>query len=227
MTIAAPPRGRYADLIMAGFVTVLLCSNLIGASKVATIGGFAVGAGVFFFPLSYLFGDILTEVYGYARSRRVIWAGFGAMIFASIMSAVVLAMPPAPTWPHQAAFETAFGSTWRITLASLTAFLTGEFVNSYVLAKLKVKTEGRFLFLRAIGSTIAGEAVDSVIFYPLAFWGIWPTDLVFKVMVSNYVLKVLWEVLASPVTLFVVRKLKAAENIDHYDTHTNFTPFSL
>jgi uncharacterized integral membrane protein (TIGR00697 family) len=162
----APARARsyrYYDLVMAAFVTVLLCANLIGASKVAQLGGFAFGAGVLFFPLSYIFGDVLTEVYGYARARKVVWAGFAAMGFASLMSAVVLAFPPAPGWPHQAAFQTVFGNTPRIVLASLVAYFCGEFTNSYVLARLKVRTEGRFLWLRTIGSTIAGEGVDSLI----------------------------------------------------------------
>ena len=164
---------RYYDLLMVAFVTVLICSEFISAGKVARVGTFYFGAGVVFFPLSYLFGDILTEVYGYARSRKVIWAGFGALAFATFMSWVVLALPPTPTWPNQAAWETVFGNSWRIVAASLLAFLAGEWVNSVVLAKMKVWTGGRHLWTRTIGSTVAGEAVDSVIFYPLAFLGIW------------------------------------------------------
>jgi uncharacterized integral membrane protein (TIGR00697 family) len=222
-----PRQYRYYDLLMAAFVTVLLCSNLIGAAKVATLWGFTFGAGVLFFPISYIFGDILTEVYGYARSRRVVWAGFVGMTFASIMSAVVLAFPPAQGWPHQAALETVFGATPRITVASLVAFFCGEFCNSFVLAKMKIWTSGRFLWMRTIGSTIVGEGVDSLIFYPLAFWGLWETDLVLKVMVSNYALKVLWEVVNTPITYRVVAFLKRAENEDYYDRKTNFTPFSI
>lgn len=218
---------KYYDLVMASFVTVLLCANLIGASKVATLFGFTFGAGVLFFPISYVFGDVLTEVYGYARARKVVWAGFGAMIFASFMSFVILAFPPAAGWPHQAAFETVFGGTWRIVGASLVAYFSGEFCNSFVLAKLKLRTEGRLLWLRTIGSTVAGEAVDSLIFYPLAFLGIWSTDLVLKVMVTNYALKVLWEVFMTPVTYAVVNFLKRAENEDYFDRDTEFTPFSL
>jgi queuosine precursor transporter len=218
---------RYYDLVMAAFVTVLLCANLIGASKVASLFGFTFGAGVLFFPISYVFGDVLTEVYGYARARKVVWAGFGAMIFASFMSFVILAFPPAPGWSHQAAFETVFGGTWRIVGASLVAYFSGEFCNSFVLAKLKLRTEGRFLWLRTIGSTIVGEAVDSLIFYPLAFLGIWPTDLVLKVMVTNYLLKVGWEVVMTPVTYGVVNFLKRAEHEDYFDRETEFTPFSL
>ena len=218
---------RYYDLVMAAFVTVLLCANLIGASKVAQVWGFAFGAGVLFFPLSYIFGDVLTEVYGYARARKVVWAGFGAMAFASVMSLVVLAFPPAPGWPHQDAFQTVFGNTPRIVLASLVAYFCGEFTNSYVLARLKVRTEGRFLWLRTIGSTIAGEGVDSLIFYPLAFLGVWTTGLVLQVMVTNYLIKVAWEALITPLTYRIVSFLKRAEAEDYYDRDTDFTPFSL
>ncbi|HZS04939.1 MAG TPA: queuosine precursor transporter [Blastocatellia bacterium] len=214
---------------MAAFVTVLLCSNIIGVSKRSTIGGFTFGTGILFFPISYFFGDVLTEVYGYARSRRVIWAGFGALIFASIMSAVVVNMPPAPTWPHQGAYEIAFGNTWRIALSSLTAFWGGEFANSFVLAKMKISTKGRFLWMRTIGSTAAGELVDTLIFYPLAFLGSpgWTPNQVMDVMMVNYVLKVGWEVLATPLTYKVVNFLKRVENEDYYDRDTNFNPFAL
>ncbi len=231
-TQASPAPGprrayRYYDLVMAAFVTVLLCANLIGASKVAQIGGVTFGAGVLFFPISYVFGDVLTEVYGYARARKVVWAGFGALIFASFMTWAVLAFPPAPGWAHQAAFQTVFGSTPRIVLASLIAYFCGEFCNSYVLAKMKLLTRGRFLWMRTIGSTIAGEAVDSLIFYPLAFVGVWSNDLVAKVLVSNYLLKVGWEAVMTPVTYRVVNSLKRAEREDYYDRDTDFTPFSL
>jgi len=218
---------RYYDLVMAGFVTVLLCANVIGAAKVAELGGFTFGAGVLFFPISYVFGDVLTEVYGYARARKVVWAGFGALAFASFMSWAILAFPPAPGWPHQAAYETVFGATPRIVLASLIAYFSGEFCNSYVLAKMKLFTSGRQLWSRTIGSTIVGEAVDSAIFYPVAFLGVWEMDLVWRVMVSNYLLKVLWEILMTPFTYRLVNFLKRAENEDYYDRHTNFTPFSL
>ena len=224
---------RYYDFVMAAFVTVLLCANLIGASKVASVHiplldrDFAFGAGVLFFPISYVFGDILTEVYGYARARKVVWAGFSALIFASFMSWAVLAFPPAPGWEHQHAFETVFGGTSRIVAASLVAYFCGEFCNSYVLAKLKVRTEGRFLWLRTIGSTIVGEGVDSLIFYPLAFVGVWPGELVLKVMLANYALKVAWETVMTPVTYRIVGFLKRAEHEDYYDRSTDFTPFSL
>jgi uncharacterized integral membrane protein (TIGR00697 family) len=228
-TTAERPRRayRYYDLVMAAFVTVLLCANLIGASKVAQVWGFTFGAGVLFFPISYVFGDVLTEVYGYARARKVVWAGFAALAFASFMSVVILAFPPAPDWGHQRAFDTVFGSTPRIVLASLVAYFSGEFCNSYVLAKMKLWTGGRLLFTRTIGSTIVGEAVDSLIFYPIAFYGTWPTSLVLEVLVGNYLLKVGWEVLLTPVTYRIVNFLKRAENEDYFDRDTNFTPFAL
>ena len=218
---------KYYDLIMAAFVTVLLCSNIIGAEKVVTVAGFSFGAGILFFPISYFFNDILTEVYGYARSRKVVWAGFGAMGFASIMSWVVVSLPPAQGWIHQSAYEVVFGQTPRIVAASLLAFFSGEFVNSYTLAKMKVFTTGRFLWMRTIGSTIAGEAADSLIFYPVAFYGFWPNDLLITVMITNYVIKVSWEVIATPITYKVVGFLKRKEHEDYYDKDTNFTPFSI
>ena len=218
---------QYYDLIMAAFVTVLLCSNLIGAAKIATVGGFTFGAGILFFPLSYIFGDILTEVYGYARARKVVWAGFAAMIFASFMSFIVVNLTPAEGYQNQAAIETMFGSTTRITIASLLAFFCGEFVNSFVLAKMKIRMKGKFLWMRTVGSTVAGEFVDSLIFYPIAFLGTWPTELVIQVLFTNYALKVLWEVVMTPFTYKIVAFLKAKENEDHYDTNTDFTPFSI
>lgn len=225
---------RYFDLIMAAFVAVLLCSNLIGVHKVSTVnlplyGEYMFGTGVLFFPLSYLFGDILTEVYGYARSRKVIWAGFGALIFASIMAYIVTSLPAARTMSSesQAAVNAIFGQTWRIVLASLLGFWAGEFVNSFVLAKMKLITNGKYLWMRTIGSTFAGEAVDSLIFYPLAFLGTWPTEQVIAVMIGNYLLKVLWEVLATPFTYKIVAFLKRVEHEDYYDRETNFNPFTL
>lgn len=219
---------------MAAFVAVLLCSNLIGVHKVSSvnlpvIGEYVFGTGVLFFPLSYLFGDILTEVYGYARSRKVIWAGFGALIFASLMAFIVTSLPAASVMPaeQQVAVNTIFGQTWRIVAASLLAFWAGEFVNSFVLAKMKVFTSGKYLWTRTIGSTFAGEAVDSVIFYPLAFLGTWPAAEVVSVLVGNYFLKVFWEIVATPITYKVVRFLKRAEHEDHFDRDTNFNPFTL
>jgi queuosine precursor transporter len=218
---------KYYDLVMALFVTILLCSNVIGAAKVATVWGFTFGAGVLFFPVSYIFNDVLTEVYGYARARKVVWAGFGAIIFASFMSWVIVALPPAAGWKDQAAYQSVFGQTPRIVLASLTAFFVGEFSNSYVLAKLKIRTAGRHLWVRTIGSTVVGEAVDSVIFYPVAFLGVWEPQLVLQVMISNYMIKVAWEAVITPVTYKVVNFLKRAEDEDYFDHKTNFTPFSI
>lgn len=218
---------RYYDFVMAAFVTMLLCANLIGASKVASLWGFTFGAGVLFFPISYLFGDVLTEVYGYARARRVVWAGFAALAFAAFMSYCVLAFPPAAGWPHQAALETVFGGTPRIVLASLAAYFCGEFCNSYVLATMKLWSGGRRLWMRTIGSTIVGEGVDSLIFYPLAFAGVWPPELVIKVMAGNYALKVGWETAMTPVTYRFVNFLKRAEHEDYFDRDTNFTPFAI
>ena len=235
-SLSMPNQGRYRyfDLIMAAFVTVLLCSNLIGVHKVSSInlpiiGEYVYGTGVLFFPLSYLFGDILTEVYGYARSRRVIWAGFGALIFASLMSWVVTSLPPARTMSpdQQAAVNLIFGQTWRIVLASLLAFWAGEFVNSYVLAKMKIRTAGKYLWMRTIGSTFAGEAVDSVIFYPIAFLGTWSNEQVVSVMIGNYFIKVLWEVVATPATYKIVAFLKRVEREDYFDRNTDFNPFIL
>jgi uncharacterized integral membrane protein (TIGR00697 family) len=225
---------KYYDLIMAAFVTVLLCSNVIGVHKVSYInlpfyGQYIYGAGVLFFPISYLFGDILTEVYGYARSRRVIWAGFAATIFASLMAWVVTELPPSSTMSpdQQQAINLIFGQTPRIVGASLIAFWTGEFVNSFVLAKMKVFTSGKYLWTRTIGSTIVGEIADSVVFYPVAFYGVWSNEQLISVMIGNYFIKVLWEVFATPLTYAVVNFLKRAEHEDYFDRETDFNPFSL
>ena len=225
---------RYYEFVMAAFVVILICSNLIGPAKIAqvdlpVVGVLTFGAGVLFFPISYVFGDVLTEVYGYARSRRVIWAGFGGLAFASFMAWVVVALPPAPFWKNQAAYEVAFGSAWRISLASMIAYFCGEFVNSFVLAKMKILTEGRWLWTRTIGSTLFGEGVDSLIFYPLAFYGtgIIPNDKLPTVMLAQFVAKVSVEVVFTPVTYAVVGFLKRAENEDYYDRDTQFTPFTL
>jgi queuosine precursor transporter len=219
---------------MAAFVTVLLCANLIGVHKVSSVnlpfyGEYIFGAGVLFFPISYLFGDILTEVYGYARSRKVIWAGFGALIFASLMAFAITALPAAKTMSpeQQEAVNLIFGQTPRIVLASLTAFWLGEFTNSFVLAKMKIFSKGKHLWQRTIGSTVFGEAVDSLVFYPIAFLGTWSNEQVISVMIGNYFIKVLWEVLATPFTYKIVNFLKKAENEDHYDKDTNFNPFTI
>jgi uncharacterized PurR-regulated membrane protein YhhQ (DUF165 family) len=238
---------RYFDYAMAAFVAILLLSNLIGAAKLATVGGFTFGAGILFFPVSYVLGDVLTEVYGYANARRCVWMGFAAMIFMAFMSYVVVSMPPSPDWgcasstdpmfaklvaEHtagtvcQTTYESVFGSTWRIVFASVTAFWAGEFVNSYVLAKMKVWTAGKMLWTRTIGSTVFGQAVDSLIFYPLAFYGVWETHDVLLVLATNWALKVGWEVLLTPATYAVVGWLKHREGVDVFDTDIDFSPFA-
>jgi hypothetical protein len=219
---------KYYDFVMAGFVCVLLCANLIGVRKVVGIAGVEFGAGNLFFPLSYLFGDLLTEVYGYKRSRRVVWAGFAALAFMSGMAAVIVALPPGASFHDQDKIEWAFGSAWRICLGSLLGYFCGEFTNSFVLAKLKVLTNGRMLWLRTIGSTVVGEAVDTVIFYPIALRGIYNDDaLLVRVMIANYCIKVGWEIVATPLTYFVVTTMKRIEGEDYFDRDTQFTPFSL
>ena len=232
---AHPQRAyKYYEFVMAAFVTILICSNLIGPAKAVQVelpffGAVVFGAGVLFFPISYVFGDVLTEVYGYARARRVIWAGFAGLAFAALMAYVVVALPPAPAWPNQKAYEIAFGSTWRIAAASMFAYFCGEFVNSFVLAKMKILTAGRWLWTRTIGSTIVGEAVDSALFYPLAFYGsgIMPNEIIPKLMLAQFVLKVAVEVIFTPLTYKIVGALKRAENEDYYDRETRFTPFTL
>jgi len=217
---------RYFDYVMAAFVAILLLSNLIGAAKLAALGGYTFGAGILFFPISYVIGDVLTEVYGYANARRCVWAGFAALLFMAFMSWVVVALPPAEGWDGQSAYESVFGSTWRIVAASVLAFWAGEFVNSFVLARMKILTGGRMLWSRTIGSTIFGQAVDSLIFYPVAFLGTWTTQQVVTVMITNWLLKVLWEALLTPVTYAVVGWLKRREGVDVFDTGTDFSPFA-
>lgn len=224
---------KYYDFILAAFVVVLLCSNLIGPAKIAQldlplVGSVTFGAGVLFFPISYLYGDILTEVYGYGLDRRAVWAGFGGLIFASFMAWVVVHLPAAPFWQdRQAAIESVFGNTWRIVLASLVAFWSGSFANSFVLAKMKILTKGRHLWTRTIGSTLVGELVDSSLFYTIAFWGIMTKEQLITVTLTQYVLKTGWEVVATPLTYWIVASLKRAENEDYYDTNTSFNPFTL
>jgi uncharacterized integral membrane protein (TIGR00697 family) len=230
-----PRQYRYYDFLMAAFVTVLLCSNLIAPAKVGivTLFGYPLsfGAGNLFFPLGYIFGDVLTEVYGYARARRVIWAGFGAMAFASIMAWIIVHMPPSPAEPFntvvQPAAEALFGNTWRIVCGSIVAFWAGDFANSYVMAKLKLLTRGKWLWTRTIGSTLVGQGVDSMLFYPLAFAGIWTFDTILAVIAFNWAFKVSVEIVMTPATYAIVNRLKRVENEDYFDTDTNFTPFSL
>jgi queuosine precursor transporter len=246
MTQALAPHERhrhykYYDLCMVGFVTVLLCSNLIGPGKVCQIAlpfslpwgstTLTFGAGNLFFPIGFIFGDILTEVYGYARARKVIWAGFAAMIFATLMSYIIIALPPNPDEPFnrtlQPALETVYNGTWRITVASLLAYWLGDFANSFVLAKMKLLTRGKYLWTRTIGSTIVGQGVDSIIFYPLAFFGLWTGTAMFSVIIFNWLFKTTVEIVMTPVTYKVVNFLKRAESENFFDYDTNFTPFSL
>lgn len=246
-TTGARRHFRYFDYMMAAFVAILLLSNLIGASKLSNVGGFTFGAGILFFPVSYVLGDVLTEVYGYANARRCVWVGFFALLFMAVMSFVVVAMPVAADWgcasssdPRfadlvarssagavcQTTYVSVFGSTWRIVLASVTAFWAGEFVNSFVMARMKVWTGGKYLFTRTWGSTIFGQAVDSAIFYPIAFLGTWTTADVIHVMLTNWAFKVLWEIVLTPVTYAVVGFLKRREGVDVFDTDTDFSPFA-
>jgi uncharacterized PurR-regulated membrane protein YhhQ (DUF165 family) len=238
---------RYFDYMMASFVGILLLSNLIGAAKLAEVDGFTFGAGILFFPVSYVLGDVLTEVYGYANARRCVWMGFFALLFMAVMSFVVVAMPPSASWGCassgnplfadlvkqtsagticQTTYESVFGSTWRIVAASIIAFWAGEFVNSFVLARMKVLTGGKHLWTRTIGSTLFGQAVDSALFYPIAFLGTWTNQAVLTVMVTNWAMKVAWEVILTPATYAVVGFLKRKEGVDVYDTDIDFSPFA-
>lgn len=222
---------RYYDFAMAAFAVILICSNLIGAGKQATFnlpgyGPVIFGAGILFFPLGYVLGDVMTEVYGYARARRVVWVGFVASAFAAGMAWVVVHMPPAPGWDGQATLAAVFDPAPRIFVASILAFWAGEFANSFVLARMKVWTQGKHLWTRTIGSTAVGQGVDSLIFYPLAFLGVWETSAVIEVLITNYLLKVLWEIVLTPVTYRVVAWFKRAEGVDVFDEGTDFTPFA-
>ena len=232
-TASARRHFRYFDYVMAAFVAILLLSNLIGAGKRAVIdlpwfGEVPFGAGVLFFPISYVIGDILTEVYGFANARRCIWVGFAALLFMVFMSVVVVALPPDTGWTGQAAYEQVFGQTPRIVLASVIAFWAGEFVNSFVLARMKIWTHGRMLWTRTIGSTVFGQAFDSALFYPLAFLYAdgWTTEKVMAVALTQWLVKVGWEVLLTPVTYAVVGWLKKREGVEVFDTGTDFSPFA-
>ena len=221
---------RYYDFAMAAFAVILICSNLIGAGKPAQLtvpifGTVTFGAGILFFPLGYVLGDVMTEVYGFARARRVVWVGFAASIFAAAMAFVVVALPPSPAWQGQSALAEVFGQVPRIFLASILAFWAGEMANAFVLARMKVMTGGKHLWTRTIGSTVVGQGVDSLIFYPLAFLGVWETRLVIAVLFTNYLLKVAWEIVLTPVTYKVVAWFKRVEGVDVFDTETDFTPF--
>ncbi|MEW6231324.1 MAG: queuosine precursor transporter [Chloroflexota bacterium] len=217
---------RFFDVIMALFVAVLLISN-VASSKIVLLGPFTFDGGTVLFPLSYIFGDILTEVYGYQRSRKVIWTGFFCAGLMATIFAVVGTLPPAPDWEGQDAYQRILGITPRIVLGSLIAYWAGEFCNSFTLAKMKIFTRGHWLWTRTIGSTLMGEGVDTLLFVVIAFAGVLPMGLLTSVLISNYFFKVGVEVMATPVTYSVVAFLKRAEREDYYDYDTDFNPFAL
>jgi uncharacterized integral membrane protein (TIGR00697 family) len=218
-------RYRYLDLLTIGFVVVLLISNLVGP-KICQFGPLRVSAAEFLFPVTYICGDVFTEVYGYGSSRRAIWLGFFAMALLIVMGQIAIALPPAPEWHGQQAFATVFSVVPRFALASLVAYWAGEFTNSYTLAKLKVWTGGRWLWTRTVGSTITGQAVDTAVVILIAFGGTLPPLMLLRIILSSYLIKVMVEVVATPVTYAVVGWLKRAENVDAFDNRTNFNPFA-
>lgn len=217
---------KYLDVITVFFVTFLLISNVV-ASKILMLGPLAIDGGGLLFPLTYIFGDILTEVYGYKKTRKAIWLGLSANLLMAAMFMLVGIMPPAVDWPNQEAYMTILGQSSRIVLASVTAYFIGEFINSFILAKMKILTRGKLLWSRTIGSTLVGEAFDTTIFMIIAFWGVLPWDLFILVGLSGYLLKVAVEVLFTPFTYLIINFLKKKENEDYYDTKTNFNPFLL
>ena len=215
---------RHIDTVTALFVAVLLISN-VASTKIVDLWFFTFDGGTLLFPLSYIFGDILTEVYGYGRSRKVIWLGFASALLMSLVFILVGKMPSARGWENQEAYEKILGLTPRIVLASLAAYFSGEFSNSFVLAKMKILTRGRHLWMRTIGSTLVGELVDTLLFVMIAFGGTLSAGLLWTVVISNYVFKTAVEALFTPLTYWIVRVLKRAEGADYYDLHTNFSPF--
>lgn len=210
-------------IIACLFVTCLITANII-AVKLILFLGFLVPAGIIVFPLSYLFGDVLTEVYGFATARRVIWLGFFCNLLAVIAIFLGGLAPAAPFWHDQAAYNSILGFTPRLLLASFAAYLVGEFINSFVLAKLKIATKGRWLWTRTIGSTLVGEGFDTIIFVSIAFWGLIPPQAILTAILTQWIFKVVYEVVATPLTYFVVGFLKKREGIDVYDYQTNFSP---
>jgi uncharacterized integral membrane protein (TIGR00697 family) len=220
------PRYKYLDALTTAFVVILLVSNLV-AQKVCLIGPFAVSGAVLLFPITYIFGDIFTEVYGFAASRRAIWLGFFGTVLLYLMGAITIALPAAPGWHNQQAFATVFGFIPRILAASLIAFWAGEFANSYTMARLKLFTNGRKLWTRTIGSTVVGQAVDTVFVIVLTFAGTVPVGTLANMIATGYALKVGYEVLATPLTYVVINALKKAEHADAFDRHESFNPFSF
>ena len=217
---------KYYDLILGLFVAVLLISN-VASSKVLDLGPFTFDGGTILFPISYIFGDILTEVYGYKKSRRVIWTGFFAAFLMSAVFMIVGKLPPAADLPNQEAYEKILGLTPRIVIASLIAYFAGEFSNSYTLAKMKIFSKGKLLWSRTIGSTIVGEGVDTLLFVFIAFYGVFPGNLLLAILISNYVFKVCFEAAFTPFTYMIVGYLKRKERSDVYDYDTDFNPFSI
>lgn len=224
---SSPGSYRYLDMLTAGFVTSLLVTGTVASKIFAPVGGFTFNGGAFFIPINYVLGAILTEVYGYARARRVTWTGFFSAAFMAAGYWAVGRIPPAPTWPHQAAYEAVLGVVPRIVVASLTAYFVGEFTNSFVLAKMKIFTKGRYLWTRTVGSTLVGQAVDTVVFVVLAFFGTQAFGIIASLSVSIYLLKVAMEIVATPLIYKIVHALKKAEGEDHYDIGTNFNPFAV
>lgn len=217
---------RFFDVITAVFVAVIILANVVAAPKVSNIGGIVFGSDAIFFPLSYIIGDIVTEVYGYSFARRLVWCGTGVMAFAALTTYLVILLPPDSSWKDQDAYVTVFGLSPRVAMASISAFWAGEFVNAFVLAKMKVKTRGRALWTRTVGSTVLGQAFDTSIFFPLAFAAIWPTHVLLQVMVANYFFKAALEVCCTPLTYRIVAVMKRVEQSDYYDIGTNFSPFA-
>ncbi len=215
---------KHLDTITALFVTVLLISN-VTSTKIVDLGPFTFDGGTILFPLSYIFGDILTEVYGYSRSRKVIWLGFVSAMLMSVTFILVGVLPPAADWHYQTAYDQILGLTPRIVAASLVAYLVGEFSNSFILAKLKLLTHGRWLWTRTIASTLIGQIVDTALFIAIAFTGVVPSGLLLTLIVSNYLFKCGVEILFTPVTYWVTGWLKQQEREDHYDSDTDFNPF--
>jgi len=217
---------KYIDLITGMFVAVLLISN-IASTKIIDLWKFTFDGGTILFPLSYIFGDILTEVYGYRQSRRIIWIGFTCALLMSVTLGLIGLIKPAQGWELQEAYMAILGQTPRIVAASLIAYFAGEFSNSYILAKMKVFTKGKWLAARTIGSTIVGEGVDTIIFVFVAFFGVYSNSLLLMIVVSNYIFKVLMETVLTPVTYKIVNGLKRAEGVDYYDRDTDFNPFKV
>ncbi len=216
---------KYLSVITGLFTATLLISNTLD-TKIFMLGDLALPSGIILFPLAYLFGDILTEVYGYAASRKVIWTGFFALLLMVSAYEIARALPPAPFWANQQAFDQVLGHIPRIVAASIVAYFTGEFCNSYVLAKIKVHMSGRAMPFRFVASTVIGQAVDTIVFVAIAFGGVFSFSQLVSITISGWAVKVAWEVIALPFTLPVVKWLKRVENEDYFDRHTNFSPFA-